>query len=87
MSIKRRDKHTAVYPSSRMLISNHKELAIDTGNNTDEFQIIMLNFVKSQTRKGTYCVISVIQTARRCKLIYSYRNQISGCMETGEKKR
>lgn len=31
-------------------------------------------------KKGTYCVILVIQNSRKCKLIYNDQKQMSGCL-------
>lgn len=55
---------------------------IDTDNNMDEYQSKYTEQKKADPKKAYY-MIPITKSSRRCKLIFSDKKMIRGCLEMG----
>lgn len=69
------DKEIQLYAYNRILVSNKKEQNIDILINMDGSQHGDAEWKKPDKKKNTYSLIAFIKPRRKCKWIYSDRNQ------------
>lgn len=61
---------------NRILLSNKKEITIDTGKDIDKSQNDYVELKKPNKKKGgKYWMIPFVCNSRRCKIIFSDRKQ------------
>lgn len=79
-------KQTIVHPCIRVLLGDKKEYVIDTYN-MDEMQNYYVATKETKEKRIFPVTIPIIGNSRKCKLIYSNREQISSYLgKEGEKE-
>ena len=80
MSINRRiDKQIVVYPYNGRLLINKKKQTTESFNNMDKCQNHYCGVKKTDQKTETEGK-KILSNYRKCKLFYSDRKQISGCL-------